>query len=136
MSATGRRGEAGATLMEMLVVVGILGLVTALVFPAWISPLRRIQLYEARSALVSNLRLARALSVRSGEPVSFALAEDGRGYGWGTTRVYAPAPVSIVGDPITFYADGSSSGGGVTLVERERTVSVAVDPATGLTRPG
>ncbi len=136
MSATGRRGEAGATLMEMLVVVGILGLVTALVFPAWISPLRRIQLYEARSALVSNLRLARALSVRSGEPVSFAPAEDGRGYGWGTTRVYAPAPVSIVGDPITFYADGSSSGGAVTLVERERTVSVAVDPATGLARPG
>ena len=136
MSATGRRGEAGQTLMEMLVVVAILGMTTALVFPAWVSPLRRIQLYEARAALVAHLRDARSLSLRSGEVVSLEPAADGRGYGWGTRRVYAPAPVSVAGDPITFYADGSSSGGTLKLSERERTMSVAVDPVTGLTAPG
>ena len=136
MSATGRRGEVGATLLEMLVVVGILGMVTALVFPAWVAPLRRIQLYEARAALISNLRTARALSVRGGGPVSIEPAQDGRGYGWAVARVYTPALVSVTGDPITFYADGSSSGGTLKLSERERALSVTVDPVTGLAGPG
>jgi general secretion pathway protein H len=145
MSATGdarptmrRTREAGATLIEMLVVIGILGLVTALVFPAWSSPLRGVQLAEARASLIANLRTARAASVRGGEAVRLELTDDGRGYGWSGARVSLPAPVSVDGDPraITFYADGSSSGGLLTLSERERAVRVAIDPATGLARPG
>jgi general secretion pathway protein H len=136
MSATGRRGEAGATLIEMLVVIGILGMVTALVFPAWTAPVRRIQLYEARAALVANLRIARAQSVRSGEAVSLEPADDGRGYGWGGARRFLPGTVALAGDPITFYADGSSSGGTLKLSGRERAVTVAIDPVTGLAAPG
>jgi general secretion pathway protein H len=143
MSATGkprteRRGERGATLLEMLVVLGILGLVTGLVFSSWTAPVRRVQLYEARMALVSNLRTARASALRGGEPVSLELAEDGRGYGWGARRVYLPGVVAIDGQPraITFYTDGSSTGGALKLSDHGRSEGVSVDPVTGLVGPG
>ena len=137
MSATGRRSDSGTTLIEMLVVIGILGLITGLVFPAWTSPLRRVQLYEARAALVANLRAARAASVRGGGPVTLGVTDDGRGYGWSGSRAFLPAPVAIAGEPrsITFFADGSSTGGALKLTERERTLTVEIDPASGLVAP-
>jgi general secretion pathway protein H len=122
----------------MLVVIGVLGLVTALVFPAWVGPLRGAQLYEARTALAANLRTARAIAIRGGAPVSLELTEDGRGYVWGAARAYLPAPVSITAPSgaIVFYADGSSTGGALRLSEKQRVTSVTVDPLTGLVGAG
>ena len=138
MSATGSKAELGATLIEMLVVIGILGLVTALIFPAWTAPLRGAQIYEARAALIANLRTARAQSVREGGEVTLAVADNGRGYGWGPSEVFLPGEVAIDGAPraITFYTDGSSSGGALKLTQRAQTLTVAVDPGTGLAGPG
>jgi general secretion pathway protein H len=135
MSATGDQTEAGATLIEMLVVIGILGLVAGLVFPTWSSPLRRVQLYEARSALVAHLRDARADSVRSGDSVTLELSDDGRAYGWEQSRAVLPAGVGIDGEPraITFFADGSSSGGVLRLKDAHRALTIQIDPASGLT---
>ncbi|HEX2817816.1 MAG TPA: GspH/FimT family pseudopilin [Phenylobacterium sp.] len=135
MSATGSRPDAGATLIEMLVVVGILGLVAVLVFPAWISPLQRVQLYEARAALVSHLRTARADSIRQGAQVTLELTDGGRGYGWEQRRTALPAGVVVDGEPraITFFADGSSSGGELKVISRGRSLLVEVDSASGLT---
>ena len=135
MSATGNRGEAGATLIEMLVVIGILGLIAGLVFPVWSSPLRRVQLYEARSALIAHLRTARADSVRSGDGVTLELSEDGRAYNWEQSRAVLPAGVTIDGEPraITFFADGSSSGGALRLKDARRALKINIDLASGLT---
>jgi general secretion pathway protein H len=135
MSATGDQTEAGATLIEMLVVIGILGLVAGLVFPTWSSPLRRVQLYEARSALVAHLRDARADSVRSGDSVTLELSDDGRAYGWEQSRAVLPAGVGIDGEPraIAFFADGSSSGGVLRLKDAHRALTIQIDPASGLT---
>ena len=36
---------------------------------------------------------------------------------------------------ITFFADGSSTGGALKLTERERTLTVEIDPASGLVAP-
>ena len=139
MSATGSetegwRSEAGATLIEMLVVLGILGLITALVFPAWTSPVRRVQLYEARAALVAHLRTARADSMRGDGSVTLELADDGRGYGWEQSRAALPSGVEIDGQPkaVTFFADGSSSGGALKVTDGRRSLTVEVDPASGL----
>lgn len=134
MSATGSRAEAGATLIEMLVVLGILGLITGLMFPAWAGPLHRVQLYEARAALVGHLRTARADSVRRGEPVTLELADDGRAYGWGQSRAVLPPGVGIDGQPrsIRFFPDGSSTGGALKMTNGARSLAVEVDPASGL----
>jgi general secretion pathway protein H len=134
MSATGSRSEDGATLIEMLVVLGILALITGLVFPAWTGPLQRIALFHARDGLIANLRTARAESIRHGEPVALELADDGRGYGWGLSRVTLPRMVGIAGEPrsIGFFADGSSSGGVLKITGRDGVLAVAVDPATGV----
>jgi len=134
MLATGKGRQAGFTLIEMLVVIGILGLVTGLMFPVWASPLHRVQLYEARAALVAHLRTARADAVRGGDQVTFRLADDGRGYGWEQSSAFLPAGVGIDGETrsITFFADGSSSGGELKLADRHRALTVAVDPDVGL----
>jgi prepilin-type N-terminal cleavage/methylation domain-containing protein len=134
----GRSAEAGYTLIEMLTVMGIFGLIAAVVFPAWINPLQRAQLVEARTALVSNLRLARALAVHEDRPVHFNLANDGHAYRWERSWVMLPPTVSVDGWPrsITFFGDGSSSGGELKLIDRAWRARVAVDPATGLTAAG
>jgi general secretion pathway protein H len=131
----GGRPDAGATLIEMMVVLGILGLITAMTFPAWMSPLRRVQLYEARAALVGHLRTARADAVRGGGPVTLELAQDGGAYGWERSRAMLPVGVRIEGDPraITFFSDGTSSGGALKITGRGRGLTVEVDPASGLT---
>jgi len=134
MSEAGNRAQAGETLIEVLVVVGILGLITAMVFPAWISPLQRVRLYEARAALIAHLRTARADSVRGDRAVTLELADDGRGYVWEQSSAALPMGVGIDGDPrsITFFADGSSSGGALKLIGRGQVLTLAVDPTTGL----
>jgi general secretion pathway protein H len=134
MSATGNRSDVGATLIEMLVVLGILALITGLVFPAWTGPPQRIALFHARDGLIANLRTARAESIRGGVSVALELADDGRGYGWGLSRVKLPSAVAIDGEPrsIGFFADGSSSGGVLKLAGRDGVLAVAVDPATGV----
>jgi Tfp pilus assembly protein FimT len=122
----------------MLTVMGIFGLISAMVFPAWINPLQRAQLVEARTALVSNLRLARALAVHEDRPVHFNLSDDGRAYRWERSWVVLPATVAMDGSPrsITFFRDGSSSGGELKLIDRAWQARVAVDPTTGLTSTG
>ena len=134
MSATGSRADAGATLLEMLVVLGILGLVTALVFPSVIHPLQRMTQLQARAALAANLRLARADAARLGHAVTFDLAQDGRSYGWDDATVTLPATLSVEGETrsVRFFADGSSSGGRFWIRGSDRALGVLVDPITGV----
>lgn len=131
MSATGSRSDAGATLLEMLVVLGILGLVTAMVFPSVVHPLQRMTQLQARAALAANLRLARAAAARQGHAVIVDLAADGRGYGWQGAAVALPDPLRVEGQArsIRFFADGSSSGGRFWIESGERAEAVAVSPS-------
>jgi len=134
MSATGRagisEGESGQTLLEMLVVIGILGLVAGLMFPAMVGSLRRAEFDRSRSALVGDLRRARAVAVRGGMPVSLSLSDDGRGYSWNGVAVVLPLRERIGGDPsVVFYGDGSSSGGSLAIASATRRGVVRVDAA-------
>ena len=138
MSATGRRQEAGATLLEMLVVVAIMGLIAGLTFANVPRALDRMSLSRARAELAADLRTARADAARRGHAVSLDIADDGRGYGWDQSRVVLPPPLRIEGDSpsINFFADGSSSGGTLKVVGRRGALAVAVDPITGVAAPG
>lgn len=127
MSAIGERadgaGAAGFTLIELLVVLGILGLVAGLVFPALERMGRSQRLTVAGIAAEEALRGARADAVRLGRSVRVAPAN----------QPVTP-PVRIAGDAITFFADGSSTGGEVTLRDGRRSRRLRVETPSGAIR--
>lgn len=138
MSATGERAEDGFTLLEVLATLGVMVLITGLVFPSVLKPLQRMPLSQARAALAANLRAARADAAASGHSVTLDVAEDGESYGWANARVALPAGVSFARGPrsVTFFADGSSTGGRWRLAGRGRALEVAVDPDVGVVTAG
>jgi general secretion pathway protein H len=146
MSRAGKP-ESGFTLVELLVVLGILGLVLALVAPlgqrAWPgfaarSGAERIAaaLRETRSEAIAGNREAvllvdleaPALRLDEGPPVAldprFSLA-----LVTGTEEVVAAGAGRI-----RFFPDGTSTGGRVTLMMEDERLDVLVDWITGRVR--
>lgn len=138
MSATGERADAGFTLLEVLATLGVMVLITGLVFPNVLGPLQRMPLSQARAALAANLRAARADAAASGHSMTLDVAEDGESYGWAHASVELPAGVTFERGPrsVTFFADGSSSGGRWRLAGRGRALEVSVDPDVGVVTAG
>ncbi len=127
------------TLFETLVAVAILGLISALAFPALGRSVDALALDGAATALATELTSARATALRSGRGVRFDIATDARGYGWravggGARRVALPPRVTIAMQPaaIGFYPDGSSTGARLALDAGRGRRTIAVDAATGL----
>lgn len=132
MSAAGK--PAGFTLIEMLVVLAITALVSALAFPALDKAMRGQAFEAAADTLDLGLRQARADAIRTGRPVRFMLGADRHSI----VRDRA-APIPIPGDVlvtlptrgIVFFGDGTSSGGGIAIEGTGRTRKLAVDPGSG-----
>ena len=136
MSATGKLAavstshlEAGSTLLEMLVVVGIMGLIAGLVFPDVLRPLQSVQLNHARTVLLADLRTAHAAAIRRGATVQFEIDDRGTGYGWDHVRVALRPPLRIEADnsAIGFFPDGTSAGGAMSLADGRRRVGIRID---------
>lgn len=135
MSAAG--DESGMTLLEALVVMGLMALVATIAFPNMERALSLLQLRETAGALTANLQLAHSDALKSGQAISFTLSPDGTSYSWSEGEVrHAPGHISLHmpggGSSILFYSDGTSSGGAVTASADGREISVAVDEATGV----
>lgn len=136
MWATGDSGlgDRGATLLEMLVVVAIMGLIAGLVFPGFTGSIRSASLAQAAERLDGDLWVARADAARQGHATVVELTPDGRGYAGPRGIVRLPAPLRIVGDPrtIQFFADGSAAGATWTMANGRRSSRESVDDTTGL----
>ena len=132
-ASTGGVADAGFTLLEMLVVVGILGLLTAVAFPAVRPTLAHIAAESARSDLAANLRSARAQAIRRDATVSVQISPTARGYAWNGRRVDLPGGARLVADTasISFAGDGASSGGHFAIAWGVRALDVDVDRGTG-----
>jgi len=138
-----RHAAAGFTLIEMMVVLGILGLMLALVPSALSIAIPGQQLRAATNQLADDLRDARARAVLGGEPTAVAIKLEGAGQRVGTTGARLPrdttilvqnAPAaSIVDDvaSVSFFPDGSASGGTIGLSAGGRTYTITVDWLTG-----
>lgn len=135
MSATGEVGDQwGFTLLEALVALAVMALISGLVFPAVGQGVAAVAFQQAVSGLEADLAMARAQALRTGEPVELAIDATGRGYGWtpGPQRaLIAGLALSPAGGELRFFADGSSSGGGLTLSQAGRQARFAVNPDTG-----
>ncbi len=132
MSATGR--PAGFTLIEMLVVLGIAGLIAGLGFPRLQGQIAVQEMRSSVAGTMALLRSARAGAIRRGGSSVVSVAPGGRALRLdGRDTLALPATVrAAAGGPIRFAADGSSSGGRLAVAGKQRIVTITVAPATGL----
>lgn len=140
-----RKGATGFTLLELVVALAIAALILTIALPNISRRPGRLELEETSRDIAAALRLTRSRAIAQNQPVLF-VADVGQGL-YGPTGAGASGRVprgihlslyttqeeamdGTVGS-IRFYPDGSSSGGGVALVEEGIRYEVLVDWLTG-----
>ncbi len=139
MSETGEpQGEGGYTLLELLVVVGLIGIVAALVAANAPSGSGVVKARAAARDIASELRLARGLAIEQNRELDVVLAADGtaltvpgrRGAEMPRGFVASMRP-TVGGVPtgsfIRFYPDGSASGARIEIASDSSDVSARVE---------
>jgi general secretion pathway protein H len=138
---TSRSDAAGFTLIELLVALAVLALALGLAGSYMRAP-TSTQLGFTASDIAGALRLARAKAVAHNRPVAvaFDLASSRWRNGDGEWQrlpggigaaLLAGRSAGASGNNIVFYPDGSSSGGRITLAQRDRQLAVGVDWLSG-----
>ena len=132
----------GFTLFELLVVIVIIGLVSSLALPRFTQALPGVELKRAARDLAATLRIARGDAIQTNGDVTVFLGRDQnvtpknrRAAKWklpdGLT-LKTNAMTSVDGQAqLSFFPDGSSDGGLISLSRGERQFDVVVDWLTG-----
>ena len=135
------KSSAGFTLVELLVVMGIMGLVLGAVLAARPKAVAT-RVAVAGRAVAATLQLARAQAMTSNAETVFRVdAQKGR-FGLPNSMHVLPRGMSVamtvadterVGDSggIRFFPDGQSSGGEIALTLDGRSARIAVNWLTG-----
>ena len=142
-----RHRAAGFTLLELIVVVVIAAAVVGLVVPRFAAVLPGVELKGAARDVATALRYARGRAIATRSEVAVVIDVDARSYrvegaGEGREHQFArhvdvrlrTGRSELRGDSagaITFFPDGSSTGGRVTLGSGERRFVVDVQWLTG-----
>jgi Tfp pilus assembly protein FimT len=111
-------GEDGASLLEIMIVVMIIAVVTAIALPNVANSIRLYNLRSAASRITQRLSAARALAMAKNKnvTVSFAAGADGNvtQYGYDFSPVGAPDGTPDVSDPddltASYYTEAPQSG--------------------------
>jgi general secretion pathway protein H len=137
-------GEPGFTLFEVLVVLAIIGLVTAVVAPVLFRGLAGTEARTVAYEIAAALRQAR--SEAAAQNVDVAVVFDLSGHAFAVERsrpravpegvaieLYAASveQLDAATGGIRFFPDGSATGGQVTIGEGETRYNVDVDWLTG-----
>jgi general secretion pathway protein H len=143
-SDSSRRGDAGFTLIELIVVIAIMGLMLAIVASRSnpVSPATHAR--AAAREIAGALRSARSEAIMTNRSVSFSLDSTGGRYWWGQrTPQLLPRDLSValltsrdqmVSDAVgnvRFDPDGGSTGGRVAIAGGDHTWWVGVDWLSG-----
>jgi type II secretory pathway pseudopilin PulG len=122
----------GTTLVELVIVVGVMGLLSAIAVPSLITWRRDLLLEHAVQKLRSELHLAQIESVKRNQPVTFYRL-GGNTYRTGTMpKRQLPTPVAFASGPdsVRFAPFGPPTTGGtlftLQLGGRTRVVEVSV----------
>jgi general secretion pathway protein H len=121
--------EAGFTLVELLVVLVLLGLLTAVAAPR-LATLRQPSLTDVGRGVSAQLRGYRILAMRSGRAVPAELSTYPLPQGFALAPEEGEGPTG----PVIFLPDGRSSGGSFLLVGPNDQARIAVDWLTGEVR--
>jgi general secretion pathway protein H len=116
---TRRNREAGFTFIEIIVVMTVLGFAYALAAPAISNWFDGPRMDSAVRDMIISLREARARAITSSSDVAFSPTIDAN-----SIQLSQSAP-------ITFFIDGSSSGGRITLTSDDQTRAIQIDWLTG-----
>jgi general secretion pathway protein H len=137
----------GFTLIEMLVVLLIIGMALTVV-PSLLASLPNARLNAAANAMAGSLQQLRAQAIAGGQSTALLLDPASRSYATlpAGKRTVLPEVVDRVdvaaaaayqtGEAGTFrfYADGTATGGTITLRNGNRVAAIAVDWLTGRVR--
>jgi len=116
---TGSRRDGGFTLVEMLAVLAITAVVSAVAFPAIEVAEKTVALQQTQALLEADLRIARGRALATGAPTRIAIGQAGGVYGWqgGPVRRLPDGmrlQASDGGSP-AFFPDGSARAGILAL---------------------
>lgn len=139
-----RRGEAGFSLLEIMIALAILALSVALVGAAFGRSSIGFRFDATAQELTLNLREAQARALRSGRDVAIVIDVDTRRYRLQEdTEVQMPEGIALnvisAGEVmassrrpvISFAPDGGSTGGAITLSLEDRSTTISIDWLTG-----
>jgi general secretion pathway protein H len=143
-----RQGYRGFTLIELLVVLLLLGMIYALTGPMLDLGATGVDLKGASRQLAAGLRKARSMAIAGGHDAVLTVQVDSREFSvTGDPKVYKlPTKLDITlftsqseklngsTGSIRFSADGSSTGGRITVSAGTTKHSVDVDWVTGRVR--
>jgi general secretion pathway protein H len=134
----------GFTLLEMLVVIAIIAVATAIAMPAMMRPSDRLLLANAADDIRAALRMTRSASIAGNREQLFVIDAKERSYRSpavkearfspaieATVKVAEPEQLSSTRGGIRFFPDGSSTGGELTLVVGTRRAKLCVHWLTG-----
>jgi general secretion pathway protein H len=135
----------GLTLLEVLIVLVLMGVITAFVFPMFGGPVSTSELRGSARALAAGLRMARSEAVSERRETFLTLDVAGKRFKVDDDpREHAlpkraelklfTAQNDLVNDKvgaIRFYPDGGSNGGRITIASGTRKFDIDVDWLTG-----
>lgn len=138
--------EAGFSLLELVVVLAIVAIATAVAIPAFGKRDGAVMLRTTALNITAKLRMLRAVALRSNRPASMSFAAARRSYSFDPTgtviqlppsvglQVYVAKLISSDGSKsrVVFYPDGSSTGARLLLLSDGKTCSIEVVPITGI----
>jgi len=147
MSARETYGDEGFTIVEMLVVLAILAIISALALPALRKVPDGVVLRTTTGELLSALKTTRGSAISRNMPTAFVFDEE--------RRTFLPSGAPAVGLPptvqmemktadfkeagsgsrrILFFPDGSSTGGDMRLTIGSRSMAICISWLTGIAR--
>ena len=145
MASTSGVTARGMSLLELLIVIGLMALIAGLALPTFGDGVSTSQLKASARQLAAALRIARSDAVAHKREAFLVLDLDGRRFKLDSDpREYALPPRvelklftaqrDIVNEKtgmIRFFPDGGSNGGRITVASGERRYEVDVDWLTG-----